>query len=287
MSGRMRRRLLAGALAAALSAIPAAPPAARAASGAERLDSAKTLFFDRKYAEARRAWQAVLEARGEGSEAAAYWIARCSENLGELDRAFREYGDYLDRLPADRALAEEARTSRVGIAARQVKAGRRERLTLLYDALGDTSKTVRYYAAFQLAGLGEDGKPAVPVLEGIVRKEKDEDLVERAKIALLRLDPGALSRTTRAPARDAPARKASWLKLRITHKGGSKPSVSINLPIGLAEVLYKSLPEDARRDLEKDGVDAGNFFERLGRLGPTEILSLEGEDGERIQIWIE
>jgi hypothetical protein len=26
----------------------------------------------------------------------------------------------------------------------------------------------------------------------------------------------------------------------------------------------------------------GNFFEPLGRLGPTEILSLEGEDAERI-----
>jgi hypothetical protein len=89
-----------------------------------RLDSAKTSFFDRKYAEARQAWQAVLAAGGGDSEAAAYWIARCSENLGELDRAFREYGEYLDRLPAERAL-------------------------------GDTSKTVRYYAAFQLTGLGE------------------------------------------------------------------------------------------------------------------------------------
>ena len=29
-------------------------------------------------------------------------------------------------------------------------------------------------------------------------------------------------------------------------KGGTKPKVSINLPLGLAEMLFKSLPEDAK-----------------------------------------
>ena len=37
--------------------------------------------------------------------------------------------------------------------------------------------------------------------------------------------------------------------MRITEKGGTRPKVSINLPLGLAEMLFKSLPEDAKASL--------------------------------------
>ena len=67
---------------------------------AERLRSAKTLFFDRKYAEARQAWEAVRAAsRGVEAEAPAYWVARCSENLGESERALKEYDAFLALRP--------------------------------------------------------------------------------------------------------------------------------------------------------------------------------------------
>ena len=99
---------------------------------AERLKSAKALFFDRKYAEARQAWQTILAgARGAQADGAAYWVARSSENLGEDERALKEYGAFLARRPTDRALAEEARTSRVGLAARLYKAGRTQHLPVL------------------------------------------------------------------------------------------------------------------------------------------------------------
>ena len=73
----------------------------------DRLKSAKALFFDRKYAEARQAWQRILAAsRGAEADTAAYWVARSSENLGEDERALKEYADFLRRRPTDRALAE-------------------------------------------------------------------------------------------------------------------------------------------------------------------------------------
>ncbi|HEX6737287.1 MAG TPA: hypothetical protein VF310_03335, partial [Vicinamibacteria bacterium] len=95
-----------------------------AADDADRVRRAKELFFDRKYAEAREAWTAVKDqAPGADANLAAYWIARSSENLGEHERAFREYGEFLARRSSDRALVEEARTSRVGLAARLYKKG--------------------------------------------------------------------------------------------------------------------------------------------------------------------
>ena len=267
-----------------LGLLAAAPAPAQV--DAERLRAAKTLFFDRRYAEARQAWATLADAKGPEAEAAAFWMARCSENLGDSARALGEYNAYLHRPPADPALAQEARTSRVGLAARLYKAGVKEHLPILKEALGDPSRTVRYYAAFQLGGLGaEVGQPAVPVLKRILEEEKDEDLVERAKVYLLRLDPGALTRARPVPGL-AP-RDAGWLRLRIYGRGQSRPEVSINLPMALAEMVFKSLPDEVRTELGHRGYEAGNFWAQLKKLRPAEILNIEGKDGSRVQIWIE
>ena len=279
----MRERLAALLLAALLL-----PAGAMAQADAESLRAAKALFFDRQYAQARDAWQAVrASGRGPDAQAALYWVARCSESLGESERALGEYGQYLAARPADRALAEEAKTSRVALAVKLAKAGKTQHLEVAREALADPNRTVRYFAALQLASLGtSEGKAAVPVLREILAQEKDEDLVERAKLALLRLDRTALSDAPAPPPRRG-AREASWVRVRIYEKGASKPGVSINLPVALADLVFKSLPDDAVADLRKEGYDARTFWERLKKTGPAEILTVEGDDGERIQVWIE
>jgi hypothetical protein len=280
----MRVRLLALALAGLLL-----PAAAFPQSDAETLRSAKALFFDRQYAEARSAWEAIRDSGGgKDAQAALYWIARCSESLGESERALAEYAGYLGTRPSDRALAEEAKTSRIALAVKLAKAGKPRHVAIARDALSDPSRMVRYFAALQLASLGpEAGRPAVPVLQEILAQEKDEDLVERAKLALLRVDRTALPVAAPAPAARARGREAGWVRVRIYEKGAAKPSVSINLPVALADLVFKSLPDDAIADLRREGYDARSFWEALKKTGPAEILTVEGKDGERIQIWIE
>jgi hypothetical protein len=271
---------------------------ARAQVDPEKLRSAKMLVFDRKYAEARQAWQSI-ESSASGSEAdsAAYWIARCSESLGESERALAEYGAYLERRPTDSTLVEEAKTSRVGLAARLYKSGSKQHLAILQKAISDPSKTVQYYTAFQLAGLGpEVGQAAVPVLKRILAGEQDADLVDRAKLYLLRLDPQALSPSPRPATRPTPdrggeaarsSREARWLKLRIYKDRAPEPTVSVNLPVALADLVFDSLPDDAREELHKEGIDAHKFWQRLKRLGPMEIVEIKGDEGELIKIWLE
>lgn len=285
---RLSRRAVAGALLVALAATVLAGPA-WAQADTEKLRSAKSLFFDRKYSEARQAWQSLrASAKGADADAAAFWIARCSENLGEHERALSEYGEYLDRRPSDAVLAEEARTSRVGLAAKLYKSGQKQHIALLQQGLLDPSKTVRYYTALQLSSLGcHVGAEALPVLRRILGEEKDPDLLERAKLALLRCDPKALAELK---ARSRPAgsgREVSWIKVRIYDKGKSKPQVSVNMPVALAELLFKSLPDEARAELKRKGYDPENFWEKLKKLPPTQILEVDGEDGGRVQIWLE
>jgi hypothetical protein len=279
----MRARIVA----ALLLVLLAMPAAVGAQADAERLRNAKALYFDKDYAQARGAWQALRAAGGRDAQLAQFWIARCSESLGEKERALAEYGEFLAGRPTDRTLAEDARTSRVGLAVDLAQQGQPERAAIAREALSDPSKTVRYFAALRLATLGpEVGRPAVPVLKEILAKEKDPDLVERAKLALLRIDRSALAEAEPAHSRGS-SRQASWIRVRIFHKGATRPEVSINLPVALAEMVFKSLPDEARTDLRKKGYDADNFWEALKKTGPTDILSIEGEDGERVQVWIE
>ncbi len=278
-------------LAALVAAALLLPAVSWAQADAEKLRAAKALFFDRQYAEAREAWQAVRDSgHGADAQAAVYWIARCSENLKDSERALAEYAEYLAARPADRTLVEEAKTSRVAVAVNLARAGKTQHLAIARDALADPSLTVRYFAALQLASLGpEHGKPAVPVLREILAKEKDQDLVERAKLALLRLDRNALAEASPEPPGRPPGktRKAGWVRVRIYEKGRSEPKVAINVPVALADLVFKALPDDAVADLKREGYDARTFWERLKQTGPAEILTIEGDDGERIQVWIE
>ena len=52
-------------------------------------------------------------------------------------------------------------------------------------------------------------------------------------------------------------------------------------------MVFKSLPDEARRELRRRGFEEGNLWERLKKLGPAEILNIDGGDGSRVQIWIE
>ena len=270
--------------------LAAAGAGADPGADSEQLRSAKALFFDGRYAEARGAWEAVLAGGGPDAEAAAYWVARCSEGLGEPARALTEYGLFLERT-RNRALAEEARTARLSLAAKLHRQGQTQHLSILTAGLADESPSVRTFAALQLAGLGPGvGKPAVPVLCQVLATEKDPDLADRAKLGLLKVDPQALSgercRPGGATPAPAPAGKgpATWIRVRIYEKGKPQPSVSINLPLALGDLIFKSLPEDARRELNKKGLDADTFWERLRKLGPTEFIQVQGDDGERIEI---
>ncbi len=266
------------------------------------LNEAKALFFDRKYQESRAKWAEIATtSKGAPAEAASYWIARCSESLGESERAFREYGAFLDLPPSDARLAEEAEISRVGLAIKLTRAGKTGFLTAAVRSLGDDRPSVRYFGALQVGSLPNlpDARKAVAVLRQIVSTSKDADLVERAKLQLLRIEPKSLgsgdstgsARPTPTPARGVkstdrePEGQARLLRIRIT-KGG-KQNVSVTVPFSLAEFVFGSLPDSAKRGLELKGYDADGFWKRLRQLNIREIVSITGEDGETIEIWVE
>ncbi len=266
------------------------------------LNEAKALFFDRKYEESRVKWTQIADSKGPNTEAATYWVARCSESLGENERAFREYGAFLDLPPQDARLAEEAEISRIGLATKLTRSGKAGYLTAVLRSLGDDRAPVRYFGALQVASLPTlaDARKATVVLREIVKTSKDADIVERAKLQLLKLEPKSLAQvspahphptppTPRSSARGAeqkdPQGMARLLRIRIS-KGG-KQTVAVTVPFSLAEFVFGSLPDATKRGLELKGYDADGFWKRLRTLNIREIVSIVGEDGETIEIWVE
>ena len=266
------------------------------------LNEAKALFFDRKYEESRAKWTQIADSKGPNTEAATYWVARCSESLGENERAFREYGAFLDLPPADARLAEEAEISRIGLATKLTRSGKSGYLTAVLRSLGDDRAPVRYFGALQVASLPTlaDARKATAVLREIVKTSKDADIVERAKLQLLKLEPKSLAQVSpahphptppppRSSARGAepkdPQGVARLLRIRIS-KGG-KQTVAVTMPFSLAEFVFGSLPDATKRGLELKGYDADGFWKRLRTLNIREIVSIVGEDGETIEIWVE
>jgi len=267
------------------------------------LTEAKALFFDRKYEESRVKWAEIAAARGPSAETATYWVARCSESLGDSERAFREYGAFLDLPPTDARLAEEAEISRIGLATKLSRAGKPGFLTAVIRSLGDDRAPVRYFGALQVGSLPNlaDARKATTVLREIVTTSKDPDIVERAKLQLLRIEPKSLSeappirnaRPTPTPSRSSkkltpgtePEGPARLLRIRIS-KGG-KQTVAVTVPFSLAEFVFSSLPEATKKGLQMKGYDAEGFWKRLRTLNIREIVSIVGEDGETIEIWVE
>jgi hypothetical protein len=59
------------------------------------------------------------------------------------------------------------------------------------------------------------------------------------------------------------------------------------MPFALAELVFKSLPDEALDELRAEGYDAQNFWEKLREMGPTDVIDIEGDHGERVRIWTE
>ena len=84
----------------------------------------------------------------------------------------------------------------------------------------------------------------------------------------------------------APKPKGIAKVLRISidaHEGdgSSKAKVNVNVPLGLAKFASKFLPQQAREQLDLQGIDISNILESLGSDVPEgRIVDIDAQDGD-------
>lgn len=249
---------------------------------------AKLLVYDKSWAAALIKLDDLREKFPESPYAgqALFYKGECLSGLGGRERdALRAYKDYIRLADAKPSLVEESEGSIVDLAFGLYENGDAPAIGDIERRLGHDNKVVRYYAAYKLS-LVQDKKlaaKAVPVLMKIVETEKDPELLDRARIALLRVSPESLkSSEDKKPSPGSPR----MLKIRIWDKGSKEPVFSLNIPWALADLALGAMDEDDRAELRKKGYDLTKIVNELAKSKES-IIKIVGEDGSIIEIWIE
>jgi len=246
-------------------------------------EKAKLLIFDKQWSAALKELDDVIARYADSRyhAVALFYRGKCQEELGAKGQALASYEKFVSKSGGSN-LAEEALISIIDLAAALFQAGGKENLQKILALLDHGDKVVSYYAAFKLSYLS-DRKIAVralPVLLSILDREKDEELRDRAKIAVMRIDPDRLKGTDRQDKGLA----GKMLRIRVFNKKSLGDKVSLSFPLALADLALKALSSEEKRKLQKQGYDLDDILSQLTGKGLKIDIQ---EDDEVIQIWVE
>jgi len=272
-----------------LAALLACGPPAGAQSGAEdkAFQEIKLLVFDEKWAEALSRLDSFLKENRADSRAvpALYYRAKCLEEVGGREEdALRAYQEYLGRGDRNKSLGADAEASIIDLAIKLYERGDRSFLPEVEERLTHPDKEVRYFAAIQLSYVKEK-KAAVksaPVLKKMLAEETNPELLDRAKIALLRVEPGALAET---PDRTA-VRQVRMFHIQIFDERTNKAELSLNLPFALADLALSGISSEDRSLLRGRGYDIDKILKEL-KAGGNILEIRDDKEGKSIKIWID
>ena len=246
-------------------------------------EKAKLLIFDKQWAAALKELDEVIDKRADSRyyAVALFYRGKCQEELGAKKQALESYEKFIINSGSSN-LAEEARISIIDLAAVLYQAGGKNYLQKMVELLNHENKIVSYYAAFKLSYLPDRkiAARALPVLQTILDKEKDDELRDRAKIAVMRIDPARLKEMDRQNKELA----GKMLKIRIFDRNDAQAKLSLNIPLALADLALKSLSQEQKQLLLKQGHNLDEILTQLTARGMK--IDIQDEDSV-IQIWVE
>ncbi len=247
---------------------------------------AKILIFDKKWEEAQDILDFLLDEypRSPIYSQALFYKAKClKEQEGKEAEAIEIYRSYIVQREKNKSLTEASESAIIELVFRLYeKTGRKSYLKDIEKRLYRKNKTVRYYAAFTLSKAKDKkyARKAVPVLENIIETENDEDLRDRARIYLLRVDPDAYHEMEEEPF----IKRSSILHIRVQNRGEKTPEFSISIPWALADLALRAIPVEVWEELIQEGYDIDKIVKDITRF-KGRILEIKTEDSI-IKIWI-
>ena len=266
-----------------------APRRAQTGTDESLFREVKLLVFDKDWRAALRKIDELREDHPESplADQALFYRGECLVGLGGREReALRAFRDYVGSDESRPNLVEEAEGRIIDLALGLYEDGDAAALREIVRRLDHENDVVRYYAAYKLS-LVKDKKAAAkaaPVLADIVETERDPELLDRARIALLRVSPESLkSAEKKAPRKSGPART---LRIRIRDGNRKEPTLSLSIPFALADLAFGALGDDEKDYLKKKGYDLPRIMRELSRSKQS-LLRIPGDDGSVIEIWID
>ena len=247
---------------------------------------AKILLFDEKWGQAQEKLEELLARYPQSPLApqAVFYRAKClGKQKGKEKDALEAYENYLQLPEKNRSFIEESETSIIDLSYDLSVKGEKSYLNKIGERLQSSNRVVSYYAAFKLSLVKDKSvaAKAIPVLKQIIEEEKDTDLKDRARVALLRVSPSALKQVEQ----EREEGSAKILKIRVQVKGEKEPEVSINIPWALADLALRAIPEKDRASLRNEGYDLDKIVDMLTKTKGS-IIEIREKD-RIIKIWID
>ncbi|MCK5058287.1 MAG: hypothetical protein KAT34_16660 [Candidatus Aminicenantes bacterium] len=245
-------------------------------------DKAKMGLFDKKWQQALKGLDTIIrDFPGSNFYSLAYFYkGKCLEELERYKDALKCYRVFLD-ISDNKELKEEAAAAIMNQYFALYEKGEKKYLDKIKGFLDSRDWGVRTFAAFKLSYV-KDKKAAalaVPVLKKIVLLEDDVELVDRAKIALMRIDPDYLKNLA-----GAKKVEAATLHIQIYDKKSKKDSLSLNIPFALARLALGAIPEKEKKALKQKGYDLDGIVRAL--IESDHIIKIESEES-LLKIWID
>ena len=247
---------------------------------------AKILIFDKDWEEAQEALEELLDdyPQSPWHSQALFYRGKClEEQRGKEVEALKAHKKFLLLKEKDNRFREESEISVIDISFRLFEKGKKSYLREIEKRLDSSENVVRYYAAFKLSYIKnkEIASRGIPVLKEILRKERDDELKDRAKIALLRIDPDVFKDFEE----ERYEKKVKLLKIRVYDRGKKEAKFSFNIPWALADLALSAIPEEAKADMRKEGYDLDRIIRNLVE-SEENIIEIKAEDSI-IKIWID
>jgi tetratricopeptide (TPR) repeat protein len=246
-------------------------------------DQARLAYLDEKYDRALNELDRLIE-KFPGSDfypQVLFYKGRCYEKKKMFQKALDNFEECLV-VSQNKFLKEEAEISIIDMNfTLYERTGNKKHTEEIFRYLKGKNDVVRYYAAFMLSKLKNKSiaSNAVPILKRIIALESDQDLVDRAKLAILRIDPNILKQPSKSK-----NLKNRLLVIKATNKKTREITFNLSIPFALAGLAVDSLPDDAKEKLKEKGYDLNEIINAIVEKG--EILKIESKTSI-FKIWIE
>jgi tetratricopeptide (TPR) repeat protein len=184
---------------------------------------------------------------------------KCWKEKKNPEKSLEFYDDLL-KLTKKPQLIEDALNATIDLNFMMYEKGKKNYIQKVVDLLKSDVESVKYFAAFKLSYVKDKtvANKAAPILKTIISDESDESLVDRARIALLRIDPKLLNDLS-----DKKKPEYSQFYIKIIDKETNKETFSISIPVSLASLVLDSIPEEQQKLIEKEGFDLTKIMKKL------------------------
>lgn len=255
-----------------IALLPALIPAQ---SDRDIFDEAKKDLFDKNWQQALKRLDKIIKDFPDSRfyALAYFYKGKCLEELEQTKDAWKSYHTFID-LSNNESLKEEANTALINLDFILFEKGEKRYLEEIKGFLKSRDWVVKTFAAFKLSYAKDKNVAAlaVPVLKKIISRETDDaDLVDRAKVALMRIDPGYLKGMTKKKNREP-----TTISIKIYDKKTGEDSFTFTIPFALARLALDAIPAKEKKELKKEGYDIDEIIKTL--IEGKDVVKMETED---------